>query len=94
MKKVIALSAVLVMGALAMACGDGGANNAVANANKTMANAMNAANSAMANANAAVANATNQIQTATNNMANAMNKAPSTGPANTANANAKPAPTK
>ena len=51
MKKVIALTAVLVLGALGMAaCGGAESNNAAANANKAIANAMNAANSAMANA--------------------------------------------
>jgi hypothetical protein len=91
MKKVIALSAVLVMGALGMACGDGGANNAAANANKTVANAMANANAAMANANAAVANATNQLQSATNQMSNAMSNAKPAGnaaaPATNGNAN-------
>ena len=77
MKKVIALSAVLALGALGMACGDGGANNAAANANKQVANAMNAANAAMANAaNAAkpptVTNATN----AAGNTANTNAKKP------------------
>ena len=66
MKKVIALSAVLVMGALGMACGDAGTNNSAANANKAIANALTTAN-------AAAANAANQIQTATNQIANAVN---------------------
>ena len=40
MKKAIALSAVLVMGALGMACGGGSdTNNAMANANKVVASA-------------------------------------------------------
>ena len=65
MKKVIALSAVLVMGALGMACGDAASNNAAANANKAMSNAANAmANAANAMANAANA-AANAATTAT-----------------------------
>jgi len=67
MKKIIALSAVLVMGALGMACGDSAANN-TANANKMVANAMNAANSAMANA-------ANQLANANAQMSNAMSTA-------------------
>ena len=51
MKKIIALSAVLVMGALGMACGES-ANNANANANKMVANALNAANAAAAHRDA------------------------------------------
>ena len=67
MKKIIALSAVLVMGALGMACGDSAANN-TANTNKMVANAMNAANSSMANA-------ANQMANAMNSASNAMNAA-------------------
>ena len=92
MKKIIALSTLLALGALGMACGDGGANNAANTANKTVANALN-------QANAATANAVNQIQTAANQVSNAasqvnaaasnVNKA--TAPANSnANSNAKP----
>ena len=92
MKKIIALSALLVMGALGMACGDGGANNAAANANKMVANALNTA----ANISA---NAANQMQTAANTVANAANaatnamkpaaNAPSANAVNAANANKK-----
>ena len=64
MKKIIALSTLLALGALGMACGDSATNNAVANANKNVANALNTAN-------AATANAVNQIQTAANQVSNA-----------------------
>jgi len=74
MKKLIALSAVLVMGALGMACGDAPANNANANANRntmtaanqalnTAANAVNAAANAVSNAASAVANAASNMNT-------------------------------
>ena len=59
MKKIIALSALLALGALGMACGDATSNNAAANGNRNVANAL-------ANANAATANAVNQIQSAAN----------------------------
>ena len=88
MKKVIALSAVLVMGALGMACGDGGANNAAANANKMAANAMNTANAMAANAvnaaNAMTANAVNAVKDAVNT-AKPANAAPATNAAKPAN---------
>src|SRR4051812_15210727 len=91
MKKVIALSAVLVLGALGMACGDSGANNS-AKTNKMVANAMNAANSAMANASNQLANANAQVSNAMNainsSMANAnAAKANTTTSTNAANAN-------
>ncbi len=93
MKKVIALSAVLVMGALGMACGDSGAGNAAANANKAVANAMNTANAAMANAGNAVNSAMNTANSAMANVANAVKSATNTAnsapAANAANANAK-----
>jgi len=80
MKKVIALSAVLVLGALGMACGQP-ASNANANANKAIANAANAI------ANAANA-AANQAQTAANAVSNAVNAAKANA---NVNVNAKPA---
>jgi len=76
MKKIIALSAVLVMGALGMACGEA-ATNANANANKTVANALNAA-----------ANAANAVSNAANTVSNAMKPA-TNAPATNANANVK-----
>ncbi len=90
MKKVIALSAVLVMGALGMACGDTAANNTanktVANAMNSVANAANSAANAMANAANAMANTANSMANSANAMAN---KPANTAPAN--NANMKPA---
>lgn len=74
MKKVIALSAVLVMGALGMACGDAATNNA-ANTNKTVANALNAAANAMNAAANVAANAANQAASAANTASNAMSSA-------------------
>ncbi|MBV6497309.1 MAG: hypothetical protein JFAIHJKO_02456 [Pyrinomonadaceae bacterium] len=68
MKKVIALSAVLALGALGMACGEAATNTA---ANKAVANAMNTANAAMANAANAMANAANAMANAANHAANA-----------------------
>jgi len=69
MKKITALFAVLVMGAIGMsACGGNSATNAVANTNKTVANAMSAANNAMSQAN----NAINQAQSAINAASNAI----------------------
>jgi hypothetical protein len=91
MKKVIALSAVLVMGALGMACGDSAANNANATANKAVANAMNSAANAMANAANQAATAANSAATAANSAANAMANAKPAGnaaaPAANGNAN-------
>jgi ABC-type transport system involved in cytochrome bd biosynthesis fused ATPase/permease subunit len=84
MNKIIALSALLVLGALGMACGDGGANNAATSANKMVANAMsNAAN--------AMANAASQAQSAANTVANAVNNIPKP-PTSMANNAMKPAP--
>ena len=83
MKKIIALSTLLALGALGMACGDGAANNA--NTNKNV-------NAALSNANAAIANAANQMQQAANQVSNAasqVNSAASNAMANKpANANA------
>gem|GEM_PF-737947 len=93
MKKAIALSALLAMGALGMACG--GSENTNTNANKAVANAMNAANSAMANAANQISNAMKEANTAMNTansaMANASNaaKTMNTAPAANANANKK-----
>lgn len=64
MKKIIALSSLLALSALGMACGDGAANNSAANMNKN-------ANAAMANANAALTNAASQVNAAANQVANA-----------------------
>ena len=94
MKKAIALSALLAMGALGMACGGSESNNAAANANKAVANAMNAANAAMANAANQVSNAMTQASNAMNAansaMANANSaKATNAAPAPNANANKK-----
>ena len=84
MKKVIALSAVLVLGALGMACGQP-ASNANANANVNRANVANAITNA---ANAAA----NAAQTAVNTAQNAVNAAANAVKSNTnTNANAKPA---
>lgn len=83
MKKIIALSTLLALGALGMACGDGAANNA-ANTNKNV-------NAALTNANAAIANAANQMQTAANQVSNAasqVNSAASNMAANKPMANA------
>jgi flavin-dependent dehydrogenase len=63
MKKVIALSTLLALSALGMACGDAGANNAAAN-NKGVANAMNAAANAANTAANTVANAANTVANA------------------------------
>ncbi len=90
MKKVIALSAVLVMGALGMACGDAASNN-TANANKAAVNAMNSAANAANSAANAMANAANAMANTANSMANAAN-AMANKPANAApaaNANVK-----
>jgi hypothetical protein len=91
MKKIIALVAVLVMGAIGMACGDSGVNNAAANANKMAANAnamasnaMQQANNTMQSVNNSVANATKQV----GNAVNAMKPAPASNAAN-ANSNMK-----
>jgi hypothetical protein len=64
MKKIIALSTLLALGALGMACGGDAANNTVSNANKNV-------NAALTNANAAMANAANQMQSAANQVSNA-----------------------
>lgn len=88
MKKIIALSAVLVIGALGMACGDTATNNTAANANKAVANAMNTAANAMANVANQVQTAANTATTAANTAANAMKPATNAAPANNA---AKPA---
>ena len=89
MKKVIALSAVLTMGALGMACGDAApANNAANKANaaaNTMANAANAMSSAantMANAANAAANTAGAAANTVANVANAMKPAPAANAAN------------
>jgi hypothetical protein len=97
MRKIIALSSLLALGALGMACGDAApANNAT---NKpVVANAMNAANSAMNAANTAMnsaGNAMNSAGNAMNSAGNAMNSAVNKmadnkmAPANTTAANAK-----
>lgn len=91
MKKVIALSAVLVMGALGMACGDAApanntANKTVANAMNSVANAANVAANAMANAANAMANQANAMANSANAMAN---KPASTMANSNANANVK-----
>ena len=85
----IALSAVLVLGAIGMACGDSGANNAMVNANKALVNAANAAQSAV-NAAQSAANqlsaAANAAANAASSSANAMKGAPPANamkPANT-----------
>lgn len=91
MKKIIALSTLLVLGALGMACGDGGANNMATSANKISANAMNTAQSAMNTAQSAVNMAANSTATAANavsSAANAMKPAPATNAA-AANSNMK-----
>jgi hypothetical protein len=90
MKKVIALSAVLTLGALGMACGDAATNNTAANANKAVANAMNTAANVMANAANQAATAANTAANAANAAANAMsNKPAANAMANNANANMK-----
>ena len=91
MKKVIALSAVLVMGALGMACGDAATNSAAnkaANAANTVANAANAAANTMANVSNAMANTANAMANTANAMASNANKAANATNA-AANANAK-----
>lgn len=82
MKRIFALLAVLVIGALGMAaCGGDAKNTAannVANANKMVANAMNAVNSAMSQANSAMnaaSNAMSQANSAMNAVSNAMKAA-------------------
>jgi hypothetical protein len=92
MKKIIALSSLLVLGAIGMACGDGGANNAMTSANKMTANAMNTAANMMANAASQVNSAANQVSSASNAMANAMKDIKPATSANTStamNANVK-----
>ena len=72
MKKVIALSTLLALSALGMACGgDTATNNAAANANKAVANAMNAAANAMNTAANTMANAANSVANAANAATNA-----------------------
>ncbi len=91
MKKVIALSAVLVMGALGMACGDA-ASNANGNANKSAMNAMNSAVNAANSAANAMANAANAMANTANSMANAANamaNKPANAMAPNANSNVK-----
>ncbi|MBK9216340.1 MAG: hypothetical protein IPM59_12260 [Chloracidobacterium sp.] len=92
MKKVIALSAVLVMGALGMACGEAAntntAVNKAANAANAAANAMNAAANTMANAANTMANAANKAADAANKATDSV-KPSNAAPAN--NAAAKPA---
>ena len=85
MRKIIALSSLLVLGALGMACGDAApANNAATNANKTIANVANTAVNTIAN----VANtAANTMANVANTAANAANKM--AAPSN-ANATKKP----
>ena len=67
MKKTIALSTVLALAALGMACAEAPAPNAAAN------KAMNAANAMMNAANAAMNSAANAMNTASNAMSNAAN---------------------
>ena len=91
MKKIIALSTLLALSALGMACGGDAANNTAANTNKTVANSMNAAANAMnaaANQAATAANtAATAANTAANSMANASNATkPTTAPAANSNA--------
>lgn len=92
MKNVIALSAVLAMGALGMACGDAAntntAVNKAANAANTAANAMNAAANTMANAANTMANAAKTAGNAANKATDSV-KPSNAAPAN--NAAAKPA---
>ena len=93
MKKIIALSTLLVLSALGMACGPD-TSNANANANKAAVNAMNAAANAANSAANAMANAANSMASSANSMANAANsmanKAANAPMANAANANKKP----
>ena len=80
MRKIIALSSLLALGALGMACGDAApANNAANKPANTMANAANTAANTMANA----------ANTAANTVANAANKMATNAPASNANANHK-----
>ncbi len=91
MRKIIALSSLLALGALGMACGDAANTNTAsnANANRTANNAMATANNAMQTANNAVANAANQVANATNAASNAVSNAVRPATTNTnANANA------
>jgi hypothetical protein len=81
MKKVIALSTLLALSALGMACG-GETTNTAANANKTVANAMNSAGNAVNAAGNAVNAAGNAVNAAgnaanaaTNSVSNAMKPA-------------------
>ncbi len=98
MKKVIALSAVLVMGALGMACGDAATNSAAnkaANAANTMANTANAVANSMANVSNAMANTANAMANTANAMASNAMKTANTANAmakNTANSNANKKP--
>ena len=70
MRKIIALSALLALGALGMACGDSApannASNANANRTNTVANAMNAAANAANTAANTIANAANAVANAAN----------------------------
>ena len=61
MKRIIALTGLLALTALGMACGGNEANNANANANRANANAINAVNSALANAQNQISNAQSQM---------------------------------
>src|SRR5687768_3471131 len=63
MKKIIALSSLLALIALGMACG-GAATNNTTNVNRNV-------NAALSNANAALTNAANQVNAAANQVANA-----------------------
>jgi hypothetical protein len=97
MKKIIALSTLLALGALGMACGEAANTNTAANkavnAANVAANAANTAANVMANAAnqaATAANtAANAAGTAANTAANAVKAPANTTAANTANANAK-----
>lgn len=89
MRKILALSSLLALGALGMACGDAApanntANKAANTAANTMANAANAMANAANTAANTMANAANTMANAANSMANAANAAK---PTNTANAN-------
>ncbi|MEO8042094.1 MAG: hypothetical protein ABI646_05755 [Acidobacteriota bacterium] len=86
MKKIIALSSLLALTAMGMACGDSAANNSAANTNKAVANAMNSAANAMNTAANQAAMAANQAATAANTAANTMKPANS-APMMNANAN-------
>jgi hypothetical protein len=89
MKKIITLFTVLVVGVLAMACGDAGSNNATSSNSKTPANQANT--STMSNiaqsASNTLSSVANTVSNAASSAVNSVKGPPSNAPANAAKAN-------